>query len=87
MAGSTDDFSYLSNDVGNLSIALANGETLQGIGRVSLPSGSLSKGFHVPGLDKTLLLAISENLTMYIFQTFLLCLSGRYENWLVNETY
>ena len=32
-AGSTDDFSYLSNDVGNVSIALANGETLpiQGI--------------------------------------------------------
>lgn len=28
MAGSTDDFSYLSNDVSNVSIALANGETL-----------------------------------------------------------
>lgn len=38
-AGSTDDFSYLSNDVGNVSIALANGETLpiQGTGAVSLP--------------------------------------------------
>lgn len=38
-AGSTDDFSYLSNDVGNVSIALANGETLpiQGTGTVSLP--------------------------------------------------
>lgn len=78
MAGSTDDFSYLSNDVGNLSIALANGETLQGIGRgtVSLPSGSLSKVFHVPGLDKNLLLAISENLTMYM-ATLLLIVSFR----------
>lgn len=28
MAGSTDDFSYLSNDVGNVLIALANGETV-----------------------------------------------------------
>jgi hypothetical protein len=57
MAGSTDDFSYLSNDVGNVSIALANGETLPWIGRgtVSLPSGFLSKVFHVPGLDKNLL--------------------------------
>lgn len=32
-AGSTDDFSYLSNDVGNVSIALDNG----GTGTVSLP--------------------------------------------------
>lgn len=39
----------------------------------------------MPGLDKNLLLAISENLTMYMFLSFLLCLSGRYENWLVNE--
>lgn len=61
MAGSTDDFSYLSNDVGNVLIALANGETvpIQGTGTVSLPSGSLSNVFHVPGLDKNLLLAIS----------------------------
>lgn len=59
MAGSTDDFSYLSNDVGNVLIALANGKTVPIQGTVSLPSGSLSNVFHVPGLDKNLLLAIS----------------------------
>lgn len=73
MAGSTDDFSDLSNDVGNLFIALAN--AFYSRKRKSLTSFWLS--FHVPGLDKNLLLAISKKRTITIVFSFLRIVSFR----------